>query len=98
MLLGYRAALALTSLVLLPVPVSAAQGPHGLRHHRHAAGARTAGTLGPLSAQAVFSRHALRQARIILQLKLLELRSERLDRVKKAIEAHEPLEQLLKEP
>ncbi len=43
----------------------------------------------------LYSRRALRRARILLQLKLLELRSERLERVRKAIEQSVPIERLL---
>lgn len=46
----------------------------------------------------IYSARALRRARIILQLKLLELREERLDRVRKAIERHLPVNELLKQP
>lgn len=49
-------------------------------------------------AGALYSRRALRRARIILQLKLLELRSERLERVRKAVERRIPIDELLKDP
>ncbi len=48
-------------------------------------------------ADEIYSRRALRRARIILQLKLLELRSERLERVRKALERHIPIDKLLKD-
>jgi hypothetical protein len=44
----------------------------------------------------LYSRRALRQTRIILQLKMLELRAERLERVRKAIQERIPVEDLLK--
>ena len=78
----YRAGLALTSLVLL---LGA--------HHR----VPQTPALRPVSAGELYSRRALRRARIILQLKLLELRSERLERVRKAIERGIPIEELLKD-
>lgn len=98
MVLGYRAMLALTSLLLLPAPVSAARSPHRIPHHRRVRRLDSIRGVAPGPAQLLFSRHALREARIILQLKLLELRSERLDRVRKAIESREPIDDLLKEP
>jgi hypothetical protein len=51
-----------------------------------------------VNASDLFSRQALRRTRIILQLKLLELRSERLERVRKAIEKGIPIDELLKDP
>ena len=49
-----------------------------------------------LRAGQLYSSRALRRARIILQLELLELRSEHLDRVRRAIERRLPVDQLLK--
>jgi len=46
----------------------------------------------------VYSRRALRRARTILLLKLLELREARLERVRKAIERRLPVEELLDRP
>jgi hypothetical protein len=43
----------------------------------------------------LYSQRALRHARVILQLKLLELRQERLERVRKAIERRIPVDELL---
>jgi hypothetical protein len=43
----------------------------------------------------LYSQRALRRARIILQLKLMELREQRLERVRKAIERRIPIDQLL---
>lgn len=88
----YRAALALT--LALAVCLPAAAHPARKRH-----GKRRATTPAlTLSAGDLFSRRALRRARIILELKLLELRAERLERVRKAIEKHAPLDDLLKMP
>jgi hypothetical protein len=77
MLNRYRAALALTSLLT----IAASPG-----HHRHA---RHAPRRSPAAAPAgieIYSRRALRRARVILQLKLLELHQLQLDRVRRAIE------------
>lgn len=52
----------------------------------------------PAPVESLYSRRALRRARIILELKLLELRSERLERVRKAIEKHAAIDELLNEP
>jgi len=43
----------------------------------------------------MYSRRALRRARTILQLKLLELHEERLDRIRRVIEKHLPISVLL---
>jgi hypothetical protein len=77
MLDRYRAALALTSLCLL----AASAGHH--RHPRHAAHPILA---PPAAGIEIYSRRALRRARTILQLKLLELHQLQLDRVRRAIE------------
>lgn len=92
MSLRYRAALALT-LALTLTPPAAARVPR----HRHTA-RRTSATASSLSAEDLYSRRALRRARIILELKLMELRAERLERVRKALEKHVPIDQLLKDP
>jgi hypothetical protein len=81
----YRAALALTSLLLL----AAASG-----HHRHAHAKRPAFAQPPAGIE-LYSRRALRRARIILQLKLLDLRLQQLDRVRRAVERHIPVDRLL---
>jgi len=78
MLDRYRAVLALTSLCLLAAAPSTRH--HHARHSRH---------LSPTPAPAgieIYSRRALRRARIILQLKLLELHQLQLDRVRRAVE------------
>lgn len=46
----------------------------------------------------IYSARALRKARIILELKLLQLREERLERVRKAIERHVPVDRILADP
>jgi len=48
----------------------------------------------PMTALDIYSRRALRRARTILQLKLFELREERLDRVRRIIEKRLPLNSL----
>ena len=87
----YLAALALTLALAAVLPAAASPA-----RHRHAK--RRAPAPAAASASALYSRRALRRARIILELKLLELRSERLERVREAIEKHVPLDDLLKTP
>lgn len=50
----------------------------------------------PPDVRTLYSPRALRRARIILQLKLLELRKERLERIRRAIEQGLPLDSILK--
>jgi len=88
MLARYLAALALTLALAASLPAAAHAPRHGRRH-------RSASTSG-ISAASLYSSRALRRARTILQLKLLELREERLERVRKAIERRVPIDQLLK--
>jgi hypothetical protein len=95
MLFRYRAALALTLAAACSLSASAAQ-PAGRRHPRHTAAHAAAAP--SLEAGALYSARALRRARIILQLKLLELRAERLERVRKALERNLPVERLIQEP
>lgn len=90
--LRYRTALALTLALAASLPAHA-----GVPRHRHAGHPRSASSAA-ISAQDLYSRRALRRARIILELKLMELRSEHLERVRKALEKHAPISQLLKEP
>jgi hypothetical protein len=89
----YRAALALTLALTASLPAHAA-----VPHHRHTGRRRSMAAAASVSAEYLSSRRALRHARIILELKLMELRSLRLERVRKAIEKHVPIDQLLKEP
>jgi hypothetical protein len=79
----YRAGLALTLALFLLIGTTA--GAAGRARHRHHRVAQTRTAIAPAAAD-LYSRRALRRARIILQLKLLELRSERLERVRKVIE------------
>jgi hypothetical protein len=88
MLARYLAALALTLALAASLPAAARVPRHG-RTHRTAAG-------HGISPASLYSSRALRRARTILQLKLLELREERLERVRKAIEKRVPIDQLLK--
>ena len=87
MLDRYRAVLALTSLCLLAAAPAA--------HHRRAHHSRHPNLTAPDAGIEIYSRRALRRARIILQLKLLELREEQLDRVKRAVERRIPIDRLL---
>jgi hypothetical protein len=88
----YRAALALTLALAAWMPAFA-RVPH-----RHPVRARRGADRISISAEELYSRRALRRARIILELKLLELRSEHLERVRKAIEKHIPIDQILSDP
>ena len=83
----YRAALALTLALPLAGRLAAAKPPLHVRRH----------TALATTAEELYSQRALRRAKIILQLKLLELRSEHLDRVRRAIEKHVPIDELLRE-
>ena len=75
MLDRYLAALALTSLLLGAAP----------RHHHHHAHAQPQ-AVPQAPGLELYSRRALRRARIILQLKLMELHQQQLDRVRAAVE------------
>lgn len=95
MLFRYPAALALTlaAAFALSPAAPAATGPHH-PHRRQAARA----AVNPPSAAALYSAKALRRTRIILQLKMLELRAERLERVRKALERNLPVNRLIDIP
>lgn len=89
MILRYLAASALTlAAALLLTAGSAAHGRHR---------PKPSATLPPSAALRLYSTHALRQARIILQLKLLELREERLERVRKALQRHANIDEILRQ-
>jgi hypothetical protein len=90
MSLRYPAALALTLAVVLSARGVAAKAGH--RHH-----IVPLGTPAP-NVRDLYSQRALRRAKTILQLKLLELRQERLERLRKAIERRIPVNELLKQP
>ncbi len=85
MTLRYLTALALTLAILLAAPALAAKPA---RHRARPAPATA-------SLRSLYSQRALRRARIILQLTLLELREQRLERVRKAVERGIPIDQLL---
>ncbi len=82
----YRATLALTSLALF-APIAGVAHPRPIAragHPRPAARAASAPARhcsDTLAASSIYSHRALRQARLILQMKLLELREARLDRI-----------------
>ena len=88
--LGWRACLALALVIVLTQPVwpSDKRKPPSANKLAHT----------PYAAADLYSRRALRRARTILLLKLLDLREARLDRVRKAIERRLPIEQILDEP
>lgn len=89
MSLRYPAALALTLAVVLAAPGVAAKRIH--RHPAHSAAP------APL-VKHLYSARALGRARIVLQLKLFELREARLERARKAIERGLSVDRLLKTP
>jgi hypothetical protein len=94
---GYRSLAAATLVLILPVnPVLAkdVSARHRPAHHSTRADSPT-GTYGEDFAQVLYSRRALRRARILLQLKLLELREERLACVRAALDRHLPADMLL---
>lgn len=90
MALRYLAAFTLTLALAASLPGSAKRAHRG----RH----KPQPTPSPVAADQIYSKRALRQAKIILELKLLELRRERLERVRKAILNHVPIDDLLKQP
>ncbi len=95
MYIGYRAGVAVTSLVLALGLWGTAPKPHaGSKptpvRTRVAPGNRD-------DPDALYSRRALRRVRLILQLRLLELRKARLERVRQAIERHLSVDRLLQE-
>lgn len=81
----YRSAAAATALSLLILLGASAPAltKHSARH------ARQISRVSP--ALDVYSRRALRRVKTILQLKLLELHEERLDRARRVIEKQLPL-------
>jgi hypothetical protein len=87
----YRAAMALTLAFACALPAAARARRHA--HHR-----RQNGSSPPVSVRDLYSSRALRRARTILELKLLELRSEHLERIRKALEKHARIDDLLKTP
>lgn len=77
----------LAAVVAPPVPAL-----HGRARHGEAA---ADGDLDrTLAADAAFSNHARRRLAALLRLKLLELRLERLERVRRVIEHHAGVESL----
>jgi hypothetical protein len=83
----YLAAFTLTLALAASLPGSAKR-VHHRRHKAHP-------SPPPMAADQIYSKQALRRAKMILELKLLELRRERLERVRKAILDHVPIEQIL---
>ncbi len=95
MRIGYRAGLAVTSLALALGVWGTAPKPHASSKPVQArTGATSAWRSDP---DALYSRRALRRVRLILQLRLLELRKARLERVRQAIEHHLSVDRLLQE-
>lgn len=95
MYIGYRAGVAVTSLALALGLWGAAPKPHAScqpvpARMRVPSGHRD-------DPDALYSRRALRRVRLILQLRLLELRKAHLERVRQAIERHLSVDRLLQE-
>lgn len=88
MTLRYPAAIALTLALIFCAAGAAAKRPTPRRPSVTASAAKID----------LYSRRALRRARTILQLKLLELREERLERARKAVLRRIPIEELLRTP
>ena len=70
--------------------------PHAIRADAAGKAAHAKVRPAPPPAAGLYSTRALRRAKIILQLKLLELRSEHLERVRRAIERRLPVDEILK--
>jgi hypothetical protein len=87
----YRALVALTLAAAACIPAHAR-----LPRHRHSH-PRTAEQSAPIATDDLYSRRALRRTRTILELKLMELKAEHLERVRKALERHMPIDQLLQQ-
>lgn len=87
MALGWRACTALALLIVLTQPAwpSDKRKPSGATKVAHTR----------YQAADIYSRRALRRARTIVMLKLLDLREAHLERVRKAIERRLPIEQIL---
>ena len=91
----YRVALAVTSLSLLAVPAWGQPSATQDRHRGRPAAAVPARARSTAPEQ-LYSRRALRRARIIVQMRLFELREERLERVERAIERRLPAADILR--
>jgi len=78
------------AIILSMLILGCASAPALAKHSHHRASASSR----PLPSLDLYSRRALRRARTILQLKLLELREEHLDRVRRVIEKRLPLSTL----
>ena len=76
------------TIVLAGPAIAKDKHPGHLRHRPHASLRRQVPAAG--SVEALYSRRALRRARTILQLRLLELRQARLDCIRAAIQRRLP--------
>ncbi len=81
-----RAVVALTSGILLAIAAKAPAGAHAANRHKAA----------HYTVSQLYSPRARRRAVTILQLKLLELHEDRLDRLRQIILRKLPIESLLK--
>ncbi len=91
----YPIALAVTSLFLLAAPAWAQPSATQDRHRGRLATPAPARARSAAPEQ-LYSRRALRRARIIVQMRLFELREERLERVERAIERRLPAADILR--
>jgi hypothetical protein len=82
----------LLSLLLAPT-AGATRSPAPVHPSAHPSPAAT-----PLSPEELFSRRALRRARLLIQMRMLQLRDERLECVREAILRRLPLELRPNEP
>ena len=87
----YRARVAMTSVVLALGLWGAAPRAHETPH------AGPAAKQSVTDPDALYSARALRRARLIVQLQLLELRKAHLERVRRAIEAHLPVDRIIEQ-
>ena len=74
--------IALTSILLAAVPASAPSSAPA-----HTAAPRSPAAISP---NELFSRRALRQARILIQMRVFQLRDERLDCIREALRRQLP--------
>jgi len=91
----YRAEVAVTSLVLALGLWAATPRPH--ESPKPAPAPHRAAMTRREDPDGLYSRRALRRVRLILQLRMLELRKAHLERVRQAVEQHLSVDRLLQE-
>ncbi|MHB8146746.1 MAG: hypothetical protein ACYDGM_05700 [Vulcanimicrobiaceae bacterium] len=95
MRIGYRARVAMTSVMIAFGLWGAAPPLH--KEHRPGPAPKRAAGRAVADPDGLYSVRALRRARLILQLRLLELRKAHLERVRRAIEAHLPVDRIIEQ-